>query len=190
MIVVMGKKSFHFIALAVGLALFPLVISLSWARPAQRSAARARPSFSKRAPLPAAQKKVAFAVKQTAANHGVDPELIAAVAKVESNFLAHARSPRGAQGVMQLMPETAQDYGVQDPYDPEDNTRGGIEHLRFLYLQCDRNLVHALAAYNAGMETVKRYGGVPPYPETQEFVRKVLIQYHRNLGRKNRGAKS
>ena len=119
-------------------------------------------------------------IDRVAHENGVAPELIKAVALVESGFDPHAVSPKGAQGLMQLMPETAKQYGVRDAFDPLQNLRAGTLHLRKLLEEFRGDLVLALAAYNAGSGAVKRHGGVPAYRETQEYVRKV----HANLNGK------
>lgn len=108
--------------------------------------------------------------------YGVDASLVRAVIAVESGFNRYARSHKGAQGLMQLMPETARRYGVMNPYDPRQNIRAGTRHLRSLLEEFDD--VHlALAAYNAGATPVRRYGTIPPYPETRNYVRKVMALY-------------
>ena len=112
-------------------------------------------------------------IDRVARENGVAPELIKAVALVESGFNPHAVSPKGAQGLMQLMPETAREYGVSDAFDPLANLRAGTVHLSRLLDQFEGDLVLALAAYNAGAGAVKRHGGVPNYEETREYVRKV-----------------
>lgn len=116
-------------------------------------------------------------VVQVAQRHRVDPALALAVAKAESNFDHQAVSPKGAMGVMQLMPQTAKGLGVTNPFDPQQNIDGGIRYLRQLIEQFGGNLTLAVAAYNAGPNAVRRYGGVPPYPETQTFVRRVLAYW-------------
>jgi soluble lytic murein transglycosylase-like protein len=104
---------------------------------------------------------------------GLSPDLIKAVAMVESGLDPRARSPKGALGLMQLMPATARQYGVDDPFDPRQNLRGGAAHLSDLLDRYDGNLSLALAAYNAGSGAVQRHRGVPPYRETREYVQKV-----------------
>jgi soluble lytic murein transglycosylase-like protein len=115
-------------------------------------------------------------VRRAAERAGVDPALAAAVALVESNFNPRAVSPKGAVGLMQLMPEAAEDTGVSDLFDPAENARGGAEYLARM-LGRFGSLELALAAYNAGPGAVERHGGIPPYPETREYVRKVLEAY-------------
>jgi len=102
----------------------------------------------------------------------VDPKLVRAVIQVESAYQRHARSRKGAMGLMQLMPATARQYGVADPYDPESNIEGGIKHLKTLLERFPKAL--ALAAYNAGEAAVQRFGGIPPYPETRAYVSRIL----------------
>ncbi len=117
---------------------------------------------------------IAAVIVQTARRYGVDPALALAVAKAESNFDPDAISPKGAIGVMQLMPETAKALGVRNPFDPAQNIDGGIRYLRQLIDRFGGRMELAVAAYNAGPNAVLRYGGVPPYPETQSFERSVL----------------
>ena len=115
-------------------------------------------------------------VLSAAARYGIDARLVDAVIRVESGGNAGAVSPKGAQGLMQLMPATAGMLGVENPFDPRQNVDGGVCHLRGL-LDTFGDLSLALAAYNAGAEPVRAYGGVPPYRETQEYVRKILQLY-------------
>jgi soluble lytic murein transglycosylase len=115
-------------------------------------------------------------IGSTAARHDVQPALVKAVIAAESNFDPEAVSHKGAQGLMQLMPATAAALGVEDPLYPPDNVHGGTLYLRRMI---DRygDLERALAAYNAGPRAVDRYGGIPPYQETQAYVRRVLAYY-------------
>jgi soluble lytic murein transglycosylase-like protein len=108
--------------------------------------------------------------------HGVDPALLAAVAQVESGMNPEAVSPAGAQGLMQLMPGTAAGLGVTDPFDPAQAIDGAARLLRS-HLDRFGSIELALAAYNAGAGAVSRHGGIPPYPETQAYVRRVLDRY-------------
>jgi hypothetical protein len=112
-----------------------------------------------------------------ARRHGLDPELVMAVVSVESSFRPQAVSPKGAVGLMQLMPKTAEALGVADAFDPAQNLDGGARHLGQLLTVYGGDLTRALAAYNAGEGAVLRHGGVPPYRETRAYVRKVLERY-------------
>jgi soluble lytic murein transglycosylase-like protein len=113
-------------------------------------------------------------VKEAAERYGVPEKLVSAVIRVESGFNARAVSPKGAQGLMQLMPTTASLLGVRDSFNPAENIDGGVRHLKGLIVRFGNNVPLALAAYNAGEQAVTVYGGVPPYPETQGYVAKVL----------------
>ncbi len=110
---------------------------------------------------------------------GVDDAWLRAIAHAESGFDAHAQSPKGAQGVMQLMPGVAREYGVQDPFAAEQSIGAGARHLRGLKQRYHSDLALVAAAYNAGIGAVARYGGVPPYAETQAYVAKVQALYER-----------
>ncbi len=114
-------------------------------------------------------------IHNAAAAHRVEPALVKAVMHAESAFDPYAVSPRGAQGLMQLMPETARRYGVTDVFDPVQNIEGGVRFLGDLMRAFGQNGDWVLAAYNAGPQTVLRYNGVPPYDETQAYVRKVRL---------------
>lgn len=114
---------------------------------------------------------------RTAAEHGVHPELVYAVAAVESSFDPLARSVKGAEGLMQLMPETAVRFGVENTFDPADNVRGGVRFLRYLLDLFGGDMRLALAAYNAGENVVLATGKIPPYEETRTYVAKVLKRF-------------
>jgi soluble lytic murein transglycosylase-like protein len=118
-------------------------------------------------------------IEEASQQFGVDPKLIQAVIHVESNFDPQAISPKGAQGLMQLMPQTARELQVFDPFSPRDNIVGGARYLRYLLDLFNQDVSLALAAYNAGPEKVNLYHGVPPYLETQTYVQKVLQIYNR-----------
>jgi soluble lytic murein transglycosylase-like protein len=108
---------------------------------------------------------------------GVDPELVRAVARAESNYNPRAVSSRGALGVMQLRPETAKRFGVVNVWDPHQNIEGGVKFLKFLSGMFPNNLPYVLAAYNAGENAVVKHRGIPPFPETRAYVRKITGVY-------------
>ncbi len=118
-------------------------------------------------------------IRETSKRYDLDYALVKAVIKAESNFDPLAISRAGAKGLMQLMPGTAKALGVNDSFHPADNIEGGVRHLRYLLDLFDGNLQLALAAYNAGEETVFRYSGLPPYQETRTYVQRVL-RYFQN----------
>ena len=120
-------------------------------------------------------------IDRIALKHGMDPELVRAVARVESNYNPAAISPRGALGVMQLLPATAKRFGVADAYDPAQNIEGGVRYLKFLRDSFPGNLSLVLAAYNAGENAVRKHGGIPPYRETRDYVHKITQLYGRDL---------
>lgn len=122
-------------------------------------------------PVPPA-KPFADIITAASVRHGVDPALVYALIEVESTYRPDARSPKGAMGLMQLMPATAEQYAVADPFDPTANVEAGTRHLRSLLDRYDVD--SALAAYNAGEGPVRKFGGVPPYPETRRYVSKIL----------------
>jgi soluble lytic murein transglycosylase-like protein len=126
---------------------------------------------------PSAEGDVERLVAEAAQRHGLDPALVMAVVGVESGFQPQAVSPKGARGLMQLMPRTAREMGVADPFDPAANLDGGSRYLSSLVARYEGDLTKALAAYNAGMGAVARHGGVPPYAETRKYVQRVLGRY-------------
>ena len=122
----------------------------------------------------ASKQHIAAFIRQTAPQYGVNPRLALSIALVESNLNSNAVSPKNAQGVMQLIPSTQKRFGVQNPFNPEHNIRGGLAYLQWLQQRFGNNWVLVAAAYNAGENNVQRYGGIPPFPETQNYVRRVL----------------
>lgn len=112
-------------------------------------------------------------ISAAAQKYSIDQILIHAVIRTESSYRANALSPKGAQGLMQLMPNTAKNFGVENAFDPEQNIYGGARYLKYLIDKFDGELTLALAAYNAGEGAVEKYGGIPPYPETVEYVEKI-----------------
>jgi soluble lytic murein transglycosylase len=116
-------------------------------------------------------------ITEASSLYGVPERLVTAVIRTESGFNPRAVSRKGAQGLMQLMPATASTLGVRNSFDPRENIHGGVRHLRGLIDRFPGNLPLAIAAYNAGEKAVVAYGGIPPYPETQEYVGKVMRLY-------------
>jgi len=112
-------------------------------------------------------------INENAAAHGVSPHLVRAVIQQESAFNPRAVSNKGAMGLMQLMPATAAELGVGDPFDPSENIRGGVTYLKGLLRKFEHNIELALAAYNAGPNAVSRYGKIPPYRETRDYVSRI-----------------
>ena len=143
------------------------------------------------APTPAASAPAAAApqapaaidevVAQVAARESLPPQLIHSVIKVESNYDRYAVSPKGALGLMQLIPATARRFGVTDAFNPADNIQGGAKYLRYLLELYDGNYPLALAAYNAGEGAVAKYGGVPPYAETRNYLVQVGRQLEKSM---------
>lgn len=124
-------------------------------------------------PGPGAREDHTAIAHRVSQEHGVNPRLVMAIIAQESGGNARAVSPAGAQGLMQLMPPTAATLGVQDPFDPEQNIRGGVTFLKWLLDKYNGDETLALAAYNAGPGAVDQYGGVPPFEETQRYIRNI-----------------
>lgn len=130
---------------------------------------------------PSASANINEAVTRIAAEHSLPPQLIHSVIKVESNYNPYAVSTKGALGMMQLIPETARRFGVKNVFNPIENIQGGAKYLRYLLDLFDGSYPLALAAYNAGEAAVARYGGIPPYPETQNYV--ILVRRQLELAK-------
>jgi Transglycosylase SLT domain len=150
----------------------------SGASPLAKIAGGAHPS----APMPmraASRVNITEVVKDASGRYQLDPDLVDSVIKAESGFNVRARSPKGAQGLMQLMPGTATQLGVPNAYDPEANVDGGTKYLRELLERYNFDIVKALAAYNAGPQRVERFGGVPPYYETRAYVARIVKDFNK-----------
>ena len=132
-----------------------------------------RPSVEPSHRLAAPPAEIVKLVSTLAPDYGLDPNLVLAVIEIESAFHTNAVSPKDAAGLMQLIPDTAERFGVHNVFDPVDNLRGGMKYLRWLLAYFEGDVTLALAGYNAGERAVDRYGGVPPYAETQAYVRLI-----------------
>jgi len=145
-------------------------------------AAAAEPSGVKLQSSPESSRQSADLNQVVSAASGMyrlDPDLVTSVIRAESGFNVHAVSPKGAQGLMQLMPQTASQLGVHNAFDPQANVEGGTRYLRELLERYDFDLIKALAAYNAGPQRVEKYGGVPPYYETKAYVARIVRDFNR-----------
>jgi soluble lytic murein transglycosylase-like protein len=145
--------------------------------PIEPSAADTAPASAGVAP--AGQDSIRAAIASAAARHQIDPDFVASVVKAESGFNPRAVSSKGAQGLMQLMPQTAASLGVGDVLNPANNVEGGTTYLRQLLDQYKGDAVKALAAYNAGPQRVTHFGGIPPYRETRAYITRVINDYNR-----------
>lgn len=147
--------------------------------PPPNSNAGARPVKSGAPSIPAAPASIPEIVNSASATYHLDPDLVNSVIHAESGFNSRAISPKGARGLMQLMPSTAGQLGVANAFDPKANVGGGTQYLRQLLEQYNFDLVKALAAYNAGPQRVDKYRGVPPYRETQAYVARIVREYNK-----------
>ena len=125
----------------------------------------------------ASKSQILDMISQVSQKHGIDEKLVQAVIRQESGFNPNAKSKAGALGLMQLMPSTAKALGVKDPYNPMQNVEGGVKYLKSMLEKYNGNVILALAAYNAGPNAVDKYSGVPPYKETQNYVKNILANY-------------
>jgi soluble lytic murein transglycosylase-like protein len=129
--------------------------------------------------LSAARKDVELLVRHWAPQYAIDPDLVMALIAVESGFNVTAVSPKNAQGLMQLIPGTAERFGVKNVYNPQQNLQGGLAYLRWLMAYFKGDVALVLAAYNSGEETVERYRGIPPYAETRNYVKQITSVYRK-----------
>jgi len=139
------------------------------------AAAKVTPAASRITLTPA---ELDLLIREASSRHQLDPDFVNSVIKAESNFKARAVSPKGAQGLMQLMPATASKLGVSDPFDPRANVEAGTAHLSALLDMYNNDPIKALAAYNAGAHRVQQYHGVPPYHETRAYVAKIVHDFN------------
>ncbi|HKW76771.1 MAG TPA: lytic transglycosylase domain-containing protein [Terriglobales bacterium] len=142
------------------------------------SAQSTHPTAAVQPALAAAPVDIDEVVRDASSRYQLDPDFVSSVIKAESNFKPHAVSPKGARGLMQLMPSTAAQLGVKDPFDPRANVDAGTAHLSALLDQYHNDAVKALAAYNAGSHRVQQYHGVPPYRETRAYVSKIVRDFN------------
>ena len=141
------------------------------------AAANGAAEVGKEGPVSLDRSELRQLINQVSLEYGVDPKLVDALVRVESSYDPRAVSRKGAMGLMQLMPDTADRLEVEDPFDPEENVRGGVKEFSRLVDRYAGNLQLALAAYNAGEGAVARYRGVPPYNETRNYVSRILTLY-------------
>jgi soluble lytic murein transglycosylase len=147
----------------------------SYVRPAPRPVPASTASVVTSANIPSAYLE---RINTACDRHGVDPALVHALVKVESDFNPYALSRKGAMGLMQLMPQTAVEMNVRNSFNPDENIDGGVKYLRYLLDRYEGNLTLALAAYNSGETAVKRWGTIPPFRETQNYVQRIMRLYH------------
>ncbi len=142
--------------------------------------ARALPATAARDESAKQLKNKYYSLIQTVSvKHGVDADLVHHVIAAESNYDCWAVSEKGAMGLMQLMPETAKYYGVKNTFDPVQNIEGGVKYLKDLISLFNRQTKYVLAAYNAGQQAVKKFGGIPPYAETRNYIARIMSSYKR-----------
>jgi soluble lytic murein transglycosylase-like protein len=147
----------------------------SYAKPASRPVPAPTASVISSSNIPSAYLE---SINTACDRHGVDPALVHALVKVESDFNPYALSRKGAMGLMQLMPQTAVEMNVRNSFNPDENIDGGVKYLRYLLDRYEGNLSLALAAYNSGETAVKRWGTIPPFRETQNYIQRIMKLYH------------
>lgn len=163
------------------LVAFPLLVTATLAFHSRLEPLIAAPPIAEETAAPdlVAPSRFDGLIRKYARRYGVEPALVKAVMHVESGFRTRVRSLAGARGLMQVMPRTGRAYGARNLYDPNENVRAGVRHLRYLLERHHNDATLAVAAYNAGSRTVCQYGGVPPFPETRHYVETVL-RYRRS----------
>ncbi len=139
------------------------------------------PPVVEQTPIPVVRKDIELLVQEWAPKYSVDPALVLALISTESGFNANAVSPKNAQGLMQLIPATAERFGVKNAYNPVDNLKGGLAYLRWLMAYFKGEVALVLAAYNAGEEAVERHRGIPPYRETINYVKQITSVYKKTI---------
>ncbi len=164
-------------------------LSLPVPTPAVSPIQIAGPVATPKSTLPKTELPLPEVVASASAAYHLDPDLVNSVIHAESGFNVHAVSPKGARGLMQLMPNTAHQLGVTDAFDPQANVTGGSRYLRELLERYNFDLVKALAAYNAGPERVEQYNGVPPFRETRVYVAKIVHEYNKKKTAREKAAK-
>lgn len=150
-----------------GFLVFLLLVALSYIKVEAKVSPRLRQKYDR-------------IIQKAALKHDVPNDLIHSIIHAESDYNSQAISPKGAIGLMQLMPETAKEYGVKNLYDPKENIEGGVKYLKDLIKIYNKKTDLVLAAYNAGHEAIKKFGGIPPYPETRNYIQKIMASYRKS----------
>jgi soluble lytic murein transglycosylase-like protein len=154
-------------------------IPIAWVKEIRIEASKTKEDLSETNTNPIFNNKYLELIKLHSKKESIDWKLIFAIIKYESNFNKEAVSPKGAMGLMQLMPQTAKIYNVKNPFDPEENIKTGIKHFKELLNLYNNDIKLALAAYNAGKEAVNQYSGIPPFKETQNYINSIISFYQK-----------